>query len=112
MSHIPGYELEDVLSDIYGIFDKDGNHGSSFVRSWNKSSQGEIYSDYTFISNFEFGKFVSFFESIRDRVEFYLQEYDEEESGSWRDYKYSVIADLIPDEMEKEAIKYLKTIKQ
>lgn len=111
MSMIPGYSLEDYLSDAYRVFDKSGEYGNQFARSCNENSDGEIYGDYVFLDDEDFKKFVAIFESCRQKVEFYLDEYDEEESGSWRDYKGFVMADQISDEIEKLGTAFLDKLK-
>lgn len=110
MSMIPGCYLEDYLSDAYRLFDNGGEHGNQFARSCNKISNGKIYGDYVFLDDEDFKKFVAFFESFRERIEYLLDEYDEEESGSWRDYKYFAMGDVVPDEIEKSAVAFLEEL--
>ncbi len=106
---IPGYELEDFLSDAYRIFDNDGDAGSSWAKSWNKVTDGKVYGSYTFLESKDFKKFVEIFEPIRKRIEYLLGEFDEE-NMSWRDYKYFTVADELPDEMEDKALEFLNSI--
>lgn len=111
MSMIPGYDLEDFLSDAYRIFDKDGDAGNSWARSWNEATDGKVYGGYTFLESKDFKKFVEFFESFREKIEYLLGEFDEE-NMSWRDYKYFTVADAIPDKIEDPALKFLKELKE
>lgn len=107
MSMIPGILLEDFLSDAYRVFDIGGQYGNDWARSWNKATDGEIYGGYTFLEDKDFKKFVSYFEPIRERIEYLLLEFDED-NMSYRDYKYFTLADELPDEIEDKALEFLK----
>ena len=83
MSSCPGLYLEDYLEDIYGIV---------------KTEDGKIklhYAGDILLTNEQFVELVKIYEPVRNEVETRLGWYDEETCGSWRDYKYLVIGDII-----------------
>jgi len=99
MSHQAGIQLEDFISEIFFILDESGKYGSSWVRSCIKSDlSNKPYSHYTVINDNDFLTIINIFELYRNDIEEYLLIYDEEEDGSWRDFKYYVILPLLPEE--------------
>lgn len=73
MSEYPGPKLEDLLRDTFGV-----------------SPSDEF-----------FPGLVQFYEPYREQIERRLDDFDEDEHGSWRDYKYEVMWDNIPDPPEE-----------
>jgi len=101
MSHCPGYKLEDFLIDYYGVVDKAGEYGDGYHR---------ICKGRLILSKEQFFKLVDFFESSREVIEDLLLDYNEEENGSWRDYRNFTIVNYISEENNKSAQIYLKSI--
>lgn len=99
MSHCPGLDLEDWLTDWYRIVNDDGAHGTSIRH---------FYKGQLIFNEEQFAKLVEIHEPIREHVEELLLNYDEEENGSWRDYcgRFDV-----PDEIANEAGQYIDSIK-
>jgi hypothetical protein len=102
MSHCPGHTLEDFLTDWHSIVDDKGEHGTSIRR---------IYTGQLILSEEQFKKLVEIYEPTRETIENCISMYNEEENGSWRDYRNFVIADRIPDAIEKVGCEYLESIK-
>lgn len=102
MSHCPGSRLEDWVTDWYRVVDADGKHGTGIRR---------FYEGQLILSKEQFDQLLKIHEPIRERIEHYLQEYSEEENGSWRDY-CSVFSDVLTDDIRKAAESLLKTLEQ
>jgi len=100
MSHCPGFTLEDWLTDWYRLVDEDGLHGTGIRR---------IYADQLILNKEQFKKLVEIHEPYRERVEYLLEEYDEEINGSWRDYCGCF---EIPKDIEKQADAYIDELRK
>ena len=98
MSHWPGSRLEDFVSDQWRVVVSDGSSDS-----WRYN-----YSGQKILSPEQFKNLVALFEPIRDYVERRLDDYSEEESGSWRDY--ADFAFDIPKEISEQADKMLASL--
>jgi len=101
MSHCPGSTLEDWLTDAYHLVDAEGLHGSGIRR---------VYKGQLILTAEQFAGLVAIMEPVRDEIEFRLDEYTEEEYGSWRDY--GIVFDWVfedrEDGLEEAAKAYLK----
>lgn len=98
MSHCPGRTLEDYLTDLHRIIVQDADVGSSIRR---------IYSGQTVATNEQFKQLVALYEPCREEIERKLRDFDEDESGSWRDYKYFVMVDYHSEVNEDEAFQLI-----
>jgi len=99
MSSWPGFKLEDFLSDLYFLWEgvnvwKEGMDAKDHVRD------PDLWKE-----------FVDIHEPIRGPIERALEDYEEEEHGSWRDQRYALADLYITDEMEKKAQEIAKKIR-
>lgn len=101
MSHCPGDRLEDWITDWWRLVDADGAYGSD-IRRW--------YTGQWIFSKEQFQGLVAIYEPIRGEIEWRLQDYSEEENGSWRDYA-GYAFDCIPKEIEEKAQAYVDSLK-
>ncbi len=101
MSHCPGVFLEDLITDLFRVVDKGGEHGTGIRR---------LYFNQLILSKEQFGEIVNKLEPYREEIEDKLLNYDEVDHGSWRDYKGLVVVNLIPNEVYDEVWEYLKSI--
>lgn len=94
MSSLPGYTLEDFLMWNYDlIVDDDGGANPSLQIA----EACGVQTRRKRITGAQFAPLVAMFEPYRDKVEWRLGDFDEE-NMSWRDYAgYSF--DFIPDEL-------------
>lgn len=100
MSHCPGSSLEDWITDWHRLVDADKKHGSGW--RW-------LYTGQLILTAEQFAELVKIYEPFRAGVEERLQEYNEEENGSWRDYA-GYAFDFIPEPVMETASVYLKSI--
>ena len=84
MSECPERTLEGLVWDTYG------RHVGCLPESWPTKMLNPIIQD----------RLVAFYEPWREQIEYRMREYDEDESGSWRDYRGMVVWDGIPDPPE------------
>lgn len=81
MSSWPGSKLEDAIWDTYGTWQ--GQLPESIPR---KTIAPELLE-----------RLVVFYEPHRDTIEYRLNDYSEDNGISWRDYKYLVLWEGIPE---------------
>ncbi len=86
MSHCPGVYLEDFITDQFSLVDEAGEHGTSIRR---------IYKGQQILTADQFAELVKILEPHREDVERYLEDYDEEDHGSWRDYSSYAMAHIL-----------------
>lgn len=101
MSHCPGLKLEDWITDWWRLVDADGEHGTSIRR---------MYVGQLILSKEQFQALVAIYEPAREMIEYVLQDYNEEENGSWRDF-CGYAFDGIPKEIEDRAEGYVKDLR-
>jgi hypothetical protein len=77
MSHWPGPKLEDWITDWHRVIDADGEHGTTIRR---------CYAGQRILDKQQLAELVKMYEPLRERIEELLDDYVEEEHGSWRDY--------------------------
>lgn len=93
MSTIPGYTLECyVMWDLDLIVDDDrsANLSLSLAEAMGQPTRR------TRITSAQFREILALYEPFRVAVERALDQYDEDDSGSWRDYAGFAMGDLIP----------------
>jgi hypothetical protein len=103
VSHCPGHRLEDFLTDWCRVVDDKGDNGTSIRH---------FYANQLILSEEQFKKLVEIYEPAREALENCIDMYNEEENGSWRDYRNFTVADCIPDNIEKAGCEYLESIRQ
>lgn len=101
MSHCPGLRLEDWITDWHRLVDADGEHGTAIRRFY----QGQLI-----LSKEQFAELVRIYEPLREEIERRLEEYSEEDCGSWRDWAYYAF-DPIVNDLSKKAEEYLKSLR-
>lgn len=101
MSHCPGSTLEDWITDWHRLVDADKKHGSGW--RW-------IYTGTLILTADQFAELVRIYGPHRAEIERRLQEYSEEEYGSWRDYA-GYAFDFIPGPVCDEADRYVGSIR-
>ncbi len=100
MSTIPGYTLERyVMWDLDLIVgdDRGANLSLSLVEAMGQPTRRIR------ITQAQFREILALYEPFRHAVECALNSYDEDESGSWRDYAGFVMKDLIPTAVRDQA---------
>lgn len=99
MSTIPGYTLEKLLMWNYNlIVEGDDTANVSMMIA---ERIGFADSRRKMISEAQFAPLIALFEPYRENIEYLLEEYSEEDCGSWRDYAQHV-CERAPDEVWKQ----------
>jgi hypothetical protein len=101
MSHCPGPDLEDWITDWWRLVDVDGQHGTSIRR---------LYAGQLILTKEQFQGLVEIYKPVREQIEERLSEYSEEENGSWRDYA-GYAFDFIPKDVTDKAEEYLRPLR-
>lgn len=101
MSHCPGSKLEDWITDWHRLVDADNQHGSGI--RW-------LYKGTLVLTAAQFAELVRIYEPHRAEIEHQLEEYSEEENGSWRDY-CGYAFDFIPEAVGDEACRYVNALR-
>jgi hypothetical protein len=94
-------KLEDWITDWWRLVDADGEHGTGIRR---------MYVGQLILSKEQFQALVAIYEPVRRDVEWRIEEYSEEENGSWRDYA-GYAFDFIPKEIGERAEKYIADLR-
>ena len=107
MSSRPGTKLEDYLLwryDLTADGDYEPNRSLSIAEALGHRER-------RFNLNAEqLKELAAIFETWREHVEYLLLDYDEEESGSWRDYA-GLCFDFIDDRLDKKAEEFIASLK-
>lgn len=106
MSSCPGYTMEDFLSWCYNLTVEDQDETNVSVGI--AEMLGNI-PQRPHLSKENFAPIVAKFEEHREQIERYLNDYSEEENGSWRDYAGAVFG-FISDELDQWVTDYVKMI--
>lgn len=106
MSSCPGYTMEDFLSWCYNLTVEDQEETNVSIGI--AEMLGNI-PQRPHLSKENFAPIVAKFEEHREQIERYLNDYSEEENGSWRDYAGAVFG-FISDELDQWVTDYVKMI--
>jgi hypothetical protein len=94
MSHCPGDTLEDFLTDLFALVVREGTMGDAIRR---------LYAGQRILSAAQLAELAVIFEPYRGDVERYLEEFDDDEHGSWRDFRNFVLCPLFDSDHVKQA---------
>jgi hypothetical protein len=99
MASCPGYKLEDYVRYLWSL-SVSNEHADVF--------QNACYANLRILTDAQFAHMVAIYEMWREHVEEKLADYDEDRHGSFRSYW---AAFYVPDEFDKRAEGYLKSIR-